>query len=110
MVAYTRLGILIGVRGYIDSITYLCFDVQDRQRIVPNIQEDMIVQQAEFLCIRVVAYGEGTWFVNPSPKKIDGNWKIWIYGDQKPLSKLILQNIIGLIHISHQRLYHFFNI
>ena len=46
--AFTRTGVLIGVRGYVNTGSYLSFDLKDRHRLIINRQEDRIVQQASF--------------------------------------------------------------
>ena len=51
-------------------------DVQVCQRLIPVTQVDMIVQQAYFLRIRVVACVEVTWHLDPDPRKMDDKWKV----------------------------------
>ena len=71
-----------------------------------GMQEDPIVWQGTFLCITVLACGEGTWHVDHELGKIDDKWKLLVLEE-----KSRYQNYNGkVIHTRHQIPSLFFNI
>ena len=86
--AFTRLQVLVGVRGYRVNEQVLEYEVDDdgvmRARIKSQSAE---LEYATFSKIRVLAYNGSKWFIDPPLEEIKPHWMLIVF-EKKPLTRL----------------------
>ena len=89
MGAFTRHEVLIAVRGTLEVMGCLCFDVAEDGRIWRVIAEVEIVTQCCFQRIRIIGSLGRQWLIDPDPAAIEGEpgWRLWVWG-RRPIAKL----------------------
>ena len=88
MGAFTRLEVLIAVRGTTEDCT-LMYEVGEGGRLHRVRCESELVGECVFQRIRVVGACGKTWHIDPDPDTItvDSEWRLWAW-ESRPLARL----------------------
>ena len=90
MGVFTRHEVLIVVRGTLEAIGCLRFDVAEDGRLRRVTAEAEIVTHSCFHHrIRIIGSLGKQWLIDPDPAAIDGEprWRLWVWG-RRPLTRL----------------------
>ena len=85
--AFTRLQVLVGVRGYCTNGNCLIYDVDGEGNMSRSGTEIEIMHYSTGAKVRVLAYDGFKWIIDPRPELIKLHWKLRVF-EKTPLIRL----------------------
>ena len=85
--AFTRLQVLVGVRGHLSCGRCQDYEVEEDGSISSATIQTEILQYATFSKIRVLAYDGSKWLIDPQVEAVKEHWKLRVF-EKKPLIRL----------------------
>ena len=85
--AFTRLQVMVGVRGYFANGSFQDYVLDEDGVISRSLIQSEVLQYATFSKIRVLAYDGAKWIIDPQLEAIKEHWKLRIF-EKKPLTRL----------------------
>ena len=77
--AFTRLQVLVGVRGHLSCGRCQDYEVEEDGSICSATIQTEILQYATFSKIRVLAYDGSKWIIDPQVEAVKENWKLRVF-------------------------------
>ena len=77
---FTRLEILVEVRGYLQDGSCITYDVDEKGRLVSNVHQPVLHSRLNCCVIRVVAWDGKLWHVDPILEDVRPHWELWDFG------------------------------
>ena len=84
---YSRLEVLLVVKGYSDDKTYRSFEVDEANQLTQSGEMRIDYPYAMEHKIRVIGYADRKWYIDPMIEEIKTHWKLWVLA-KKPVFRL----------------------
>ena len=84
---FSRLEVLLAVKGYSDDKTYRFFEVDETNQLSQSPEMVIDYPYAIEHKIRVIGYADRKWYIDPMIEEIRPHWKLWVLA-KKPIFKL----------------------
>ena len=86
---YSRLEVLLVVKGYSDDKTYRSFEVDEANELTQS--EEMRIDKSQDKTypyamehkIRVIRYVHCTWYIGPMIEEIKTDWRLWVLAKKR---------------------------
>ena len=75
---FSRLEVLLAVKGYSDDKTYRSFEVDEANQLTQSGEMRIDYPYAMEHKIRIIGYADRKWYIDPMIGEIKAHWKLWV--------------------------------